>query len=102
MSQKVLLVEDDKDLIQLLRFNLEREGFKVSYATDGSLALAELRRFVPDLLILDLMLPGTDGLEICRRCARQSSLPLSRSSSSQLAQRKQTGSWGSRSVPMTM
>ncbi len=72
MSKKVLIVEDDRDLVQLLRFNLEREGFKVSYATDGSLALAELRRFAPDLLILDLMLPGADGLEICRQ-VRQTS-----------------------------
>ena len=44
MSKKVLLVEDDKDLIQLLRFNLEREGYRVRYAMDGGLALAELRR----------------------------------------------------------
>jgi len=72
MVRKVLLVEDDRDLVELLRFNLEREGFKISYATDGNLALAELRRFVPDLLILDLMLPGTDGLEICRQ-VRQTS-----------------------------
>jgi len=66
-KKTILVIEDDRDLIELLRFNLEREGFRVQYATDGSLALSEIRRCLPDLVILDLMLPGTDGLEICRQ-----------------------------------
>ena len=70
MSKKILIVEDENDLIKLLKYNLEKEGFRVSYATDGSVALAEVRRDPPDLVILDLMLPGLDGLEVCRQLRR--------------------------------
>jgi phosphate regulon transcriptional regulator PhoB len=66
----ILIVEDESDLVKLLKYNLEKEGFRVSYATDGSVALAEIRRDTPDLLILDLMLPGLDGLEVCRQLRR--------------------------------
>jgi two-component system alkaline phosphatase synthesis response regulator PhoP len=66
MSKKILVVEDERDLIKLLKYNLEKEGFKVNTATDGSIALAEMRREEPDIVLLDLMLPGMDGLEICR------------------------------------
>ena len=79
MSKKILIVEDDHDVVKLLKYNLEKEGFKVNYTTDGSLALAEIRRGEPDLVILDLMLPGLDGLEICRqlrRTEKYSSMPL--------------------------
>jgi two-component system alkaline phosphatase synthesis response regulator PhoP len=67
MARKILIVEDDRDVVELLKYNLEKEGFRVGYATDGNTALTHVRRFVPDLLILDLMLPGLDGLEICRQ-----------------------------------
>jgi two-component system, OmpR family, alkaline phosphatase synthesis response regulator PhoP len=70
MVKKILVVEDESDLIKLLKYNLEKEGFRVSYATDGSIALAEVRRDAPDLVILDLMLPGLDGLEVCRQLRR--------------------------------
>jgi phosphate regulon transcriptional regulator PhoB len=70
MSKKILIVEDEHDVIKLLKYNLEKEGFKVNYTTDGSLAIAEIRRDEPDLVILDLMLPGLDGLEICRQIRR--------------------------------
>jgi phosphate regulon transcriptional regulator PhoB len=79
MYKKILIVEDEHDVIKLLKYNLEKEGFRVNYTTDGSLALAEIRRDEPDLIILDLMLPGLDGLEICRqirRNERYSALPL--------------------------
>src|SRR3989454_3978250 len=68
--KKVLIVEDDSDLVKLLKYNLEKESFKVNYATDGAIALAEARRDPPDLVILDLMLPGLDGLEVCRQLRR--------------------------------
>jgi two-component system alkaline phosphatase synthesis response regulator PhoP len=68
--KKVLIVEDETDLVKLLKYNLEREGFRVSYATDGAIALAEARRDPPDVVILDLMLPGIDGLEVCRQLRR--------------------------------
>jgi phosphate regulon transcriptional regulator PhoB len=70
VSKKILIVEDESDLIKLLKYNLEKEGFKVNYASDGSIALAEVRRDPPDLVILDLMLPGLDGLEVCRQLRR--------------------------------
>ncbi len=79
MSKKILIVEDERDLVKLLKYNLEKEGFKVSFTTDGSLALAEIRRDQPDLVVLDLMLPGMDGLEVCRQLRRTekfSSIPL--------------------------
>src|SRR5215475_341475 len=70
VQKKVLIVEDETDLVKLLKYNLEKEGFKVGYATDGTLALAEARRDPPDVVILDLMLPGLDGLEVCRQLRR--------------------------------
>src|SRR5215467_12434021 len=70
VQKKVLIVEDEGDLVKLLKYNLEKEGFKVGYATDGAVALAEARRDSPDLVILDLMLPGLDGLEVCRQLRR--------------------------------
>src|SRR5437867_13260567 len=70
MLKKILIVDDELDLIRLLKYNLEKEGFKVSSATEGSIALAEMRRNEPDLVILDLMLPGLGGLEICRQMRR--------------------------------
>jgi phosphate regulon transcriptional regulator PhoB len=79
MHKKILIVEDEHDVIRLLKYNLEREGFRVNYTTDGSLALAEIRRDEPDLVILDLMLPGLDGLEVCRqirRTEKYSGLPV--------------------------
>jgi two-component system, OmpR family, alkaline phosphatase synthesis response regulator PhoP len=63
----ILVIDDEKDLIELVRYNLEREGFDVLAATDGrtGLELAERRR--PDVIVLDLMMPGVDGLEVCRQ-----------------------------------
>ena len=70
MAKKILIVEDERDVVKLLRYNLEKEGFRVSTVSDGSLALSEMRREPADLVILDLMLPGMDGLEICRQIRR--------------------------------
>jgi DNA-binding response OmpR family regulator len=58
MSKKILIVEDERDVAKLLRYNLEKEGFRVSCVSDGSLALAEMRREDAHMVILDLMLPG--------------------------------------------
>jgi two-component system alkaline phosphatase synthesis response regulator PhoP len=64
---KVLIVEDDADIRELIRYNLAQEGFVVEEAADGAQALERVRRRVPDLMVLDLMLPGMPGLEICRQ-----------------------------------
>src|SRR5262249_27249475 len=63
----VLVVEDERDIGELVRFNLEQDGFAVIVAEDGEQALAAMQRQRPVLVILDLMLPGITGLEICRR-----------------------------------
>jgi DNA-binding response OmpR family regulator len=63
----VLVVEDDPDIVELLVYNLQREGFVVYAVSDGEKGLAMALRKRPDLVLLDLMLPGMDGLEVCRR-----------------------------------
>jgi two-component system, OmpR family, alkaline phosphatase synthesis response regulator PhoP len=63
----VLVVDDEPQIVELLRGYLEREGFAVAHAADGGTALVEHERLRPDLVILDLMLPGLDGREVCRR-----------------------------------
>ncbi len=64
---RVLVVEDDADIRELIRYNLAEEGFTVDEAADGAQALDRMQRRMPDLVVLDLMLPGMPGLEICRR-----------------------------------
>jgi two-component system, OmpR family, alkaline phosphatase synthesis response regulator PhoP len=64
---KILIVEDMESVVVLLRSLLEREGFQVTTAQDGLEALEAVRRDKPDLVLLDLILPGLDGLEVCRR-----------------------------------
>jgi len=63
----VMVVEDDPDVRELLRYNLEQEGFAVDQAADGAEALRLIERRVPELMILDLMLPGMPGLDLCRK-----------------------------------
>lgn len=68
MNRKtVLIVEDEVDIRELLEYVLEREGFGVLSAADGQIGLGLARRKGPDLILLDLMLPGLDGLEVCRQ-----------------------------------
>src|SRR6185369_10292423 len=65
-DKKILVVEDEKDIRELVRYNLEQEGFAVLEAEEGELALALVQRERPALVILDIMLPGMSGLDICR------------------------------------
>lgn len=67
MHQHVLVVDDEPDILELVRYNLEKEGFAVTGVATGEDALAAARTKLPDLVVLDLMLPGVDGLEVCRR-----------------------------------
>jgi len=62
----VLVIDDERDLIELVRYNLEREGFDVIAALDGESGLAMAAQHRPDVVLVDLMLPGIDGLEVCR------------------------------------
>ena len=63
---RILVVEDDRDIAELLVHTLERSGYDASFVTSGTDGLASVRSRPPDLLVLDRMLPGTDGLEVCR------------------------------------
>ena len=63
----ILVIDDEKDLIELVRYNLEKEGFDVIAATDGQSGLDVIKRHRPDLVVLDLMMPGLDGLQVCQR-----------------------------------
>ena len=70
MQKKILLVEDDADLVELLRFNLKKAGYRVGTAADGIEALKKARSLKPDLILLDLMLPELDGLAVCETLRR--------------------------------
>jgi DNA-binding response OmpR family regulator len=72
--KRVLVIEDDKDIIELVRYNLEKDGFQVASSVDGATGLAQVRKTPPDLLILDLMLPKLSGLEICKEVRKDVSL----------------------------
>ena len=72
--KRVLIIEDDKDIVELVRYNLANEGFEVGAAGDGSAGLAQLRKSPPDLLLLDLMLPKMPGLEVCKEVRRDPAL----------------------------
>ena len=77
MSATILIIEDDPSIVLGLRMNLGRAGYRVRTASDGHIGLAELSRERPDLVLLDLMLPGVDGLELLRRIrAEDSTLPV--------------------------
>jgi two-component system, OmpR family, alkaline phosphatase synthesis response regulator PhoP len=66
-KETILVVEDEEDIRELLKYNLEKEGYQVTVAATGEEALQTVRSRRPDLILLDLMLPGMDGLEVCRR-----------------------------------
>jgi DNA-binding response OmpR family regulator len=76
MSQRILIVEDETDLAQILAEYLQRDGFVATTIADGLAAMAELRRAPPELLLLDLMLPGMDGISILRELRKTSELPV--------------------------
>ncbi len=71
MRTHILIIEDESAIVELLIYNLEREGFRVSVATDGEEALAQIAEDKPDLVLLDWMLPNVSGLEVCRQIRRK-------------------------------
>jgi two-component system phosphate regulon response regulator PhoB len=77
--KKVLIIEDEKDLAELLAFNLEKEGYSATCVHDGKLGLEQANEDLPDLILLDLMLPGLLGTEVCkalRKDLRTSQIPI--------------------------
>ena len=75
-GNRILVVEDEESLAESVRYNLEREGFAVDVAGNGRLALERFRDQVPDLVILDLMLPEVSGLDVCRAIRARSAVPV--------------------------
>lgn len=74
MKTHILVIEDEAALVELVRYNLEKEGFRVTAANDGEEGLALLNEGKPDLLVLDWMLPHVSGIEICRQVRRKTEL----------------------------
>ena len=78
-KETVLVIDDEKDLIELVRYNLEKEGFRVLSALDGEAGMSIAAQEAPDAIVIDLMLPGIDGLDVCRQlraAERTSRVPI--------------------------
>ncbi|MBZ0254028.1 MAG: response regulator, partial [Candidatus Methylomirabilis sp.] len=65
-KERILVVDDEEDILELVRFNLAKDGYQVKAVASGEDGLREARASQPDLIVLDLMLPGLDGLEVCK------------------------------------
>jgi len=76
MSARILIVDDEPPIVEVLAYNLKRENYQVVVARDGEEALAQARREQPDLVILDLMLPKLDGIEVCKALRRERDVPI--------------------------
>jgi len=76
MAEKILAIDDDVILLKLIDQSLQPQGFSVSTATSGEEGLALFHQVAPDLVILDIMMPGMDGFEVCRRLRQVSSVPI--------------------------
>ncbi len=76
MGEKILIVEDETTLQETLAYNLKKQGYEVETASDGATALQIARQSHPDLIILDIMLPGLDGFEVCRLLRQEMSTPI--------------------------
>ena len=76
MDEKILVVDDEQPIADILEFNLKKEGFQVDVAYDGSEALKRVEESVPDLVLLDIMLPQKDGMEVCREIRKNHDMPI--------------------------
>jgi two-component system, OmpR family, alkaline phosphatase synthesis response regulator PhoP len=76
MTDTILVVDDEQRIIELAQMYLEQEGYLVNSANDGAVALRKILNEKPSLVVLDLMLPGMDGLEVCRRVRAESEVPI--------------------------
>ncbi|MGM9927543.1 MAG: response regulator YycF [Bacillus sp. (in: firmicutes)] len=76
MEKKILVIDDEKPIADILEFNLTKEGFDVYCAHDGNEALEKVEEIQPDLILLDIMLPGRDGMEVCREVRKKYDTPI--------------------------
>ncbi|HBQ65108.1 MAG TPA: DNA-binding response regulator, partial [Clostridiales bacterium] len=76
MAKRILVVDDEKNIVEILTFNLRKEGFESMEAFDGENGLKKALEEAPDLVLLDIMLPGMDGFEVLRRIRQESSVPV--------------------------
>lgn len=76
MSKKILVVDDEKPIADILQFNLKKEGYHVFSAYDGDEALKKVEEIQPDLMLLDIMLPNRDGMEVCREIRKKYDFPI--------------------------
>src|SRR6266568_5812632 len=76
MAESVLVVEDEPHVRELVSYTLQGAGYRVRSVADGESALKEARQNAPDLVVLDIRLPGIDGWEVCRRIRQQSNVPI--------------------------
>ena len=72
----ILVVEDDPNIQEALRYSLEKENYRLILADDGDLALTLAQNHSPDLILLDIMLPGMDGLTVCKRIREENNVPI--------------------------
>ncbi len=75
-KRKVLIIEDEQPIVEILKFNLEKEGYEVDYALDGLTGFNKALSGECDLILLDVMLPGMDGFEVCRKVREKSAVPI--------------------------
>lgn len=76
MNKKILVVDDEKPISDIIKFNLEKEGYEIETAFDGEEALKKVYQFQPDLVLLDVMLPKLDGFQVCRRIRESFNMPI--------------------------
>lgn len=76
MTKTILVVDDEKPIADILQFNLVKEGYQVICAYDGDEALEKIEESQPDLMLLDIMLPKRDGMEVCREVRKKYDFPL--------------------------
>lgn len=105
-KQKILIVDDDNNIAELISLYLTKECFETMIVNDGESALKAVDSFAPNLMLLDLMLPGIDGYQVCREVRSHSTLPIimlsarARSSTKYLVWNSvQMTTWKSRSIP---
>ncbi len=76
MDKKILVVDDEQPIADILEFSLDKEGFEVQVAYDGKEAVEKVHEFEPDLVLLDIMLPHQDGMEVCREIRKHFEMPI--------------------------